>query len=138
MTGSNKYFKKSISKSFYCSGPEDSFVEDKLVCQSGLALYFYGNKEYKDTNNPSTIGTNIMYLRCVTVTGIDLENEIIKYKIGSDGNEQYYHLDEVYSPYKDLININEFTMTKLELFQNYKKRYDEIKDDCKSKLYLDE
>lgn len=117
MTGSNKYFKKSISKSFYCSGPEDSFVEDKLVCQSGLALYFYGNKEYKDTNNPSTIGTNIMYLRCVTVTGIDLENEIIKYKIGSDGNEQYYHLDEVYSPYKDLININEFTMTKLELFQ---------------------
>jgi hypothetical protein len=29
-------------------------------------------------------------------------------------------------------------MTKLEIFQNYKKRYDEIKEECKSLLYLDE
>lgn len=134
------YFEKSVSKSFYCSAPDDSFVRNELLCESGFALYFYGNKEYKSKNNPS-IYRDEMYLRCVTVTGIDTENEIVKYKIG-DGNEQYYHIDEVStnSNYKQVMenSINELTMTKLEMFQNYKKRYDQIKEDCKSLLYLDE
>lgn len=147
-TGSgDHYFKKSVSKSFYCSAPDDSFVEDNLVCESGFALYFYGNKEYKSTNNPSS-SSDEMFLRCVTVTGIDTENEIIKYKIGENGDEQYYHINEVsdgsspYSStdYKSLMkgSIDELTMTKLEMFQNYKKRYDQIKEDCKSLLYIDE
>ena len=29
-------------------------------------------------------------------------------------------------------------MTRLEIFQNYKKRYDEIKEECARLLYLDE
>lgn len=134
------YFKKSVSKAFYCSAPDDSFVEDKLLCESGFALYFYGNKEYKSTNNPSK-NSNEMFLRCVTVTGIDTEKEIIKYRI-SDGNEQYYHINEVSSTgnYKSEMqsSINRLTMTQLEIFKNYKTRYDQIKEECKSLLYLDE
>ena len=130
------YFEKTRSKAFYCSAPDDSFVNDPLLCQSGFALYFYGNKEYKSKNTPYN-GRHEMFLRCVTVTGIDTENKIIKYRIG-DGDEQFYHLEEVYSTFKDNIEINKLTMTQLEIFQNYKKRYDEIKEDCKSLLYLDE
>ena len=134
------YFEKTVSKAFYCSAPDDSFVNDPLLCQSGFALYFYGNKEYKSKNTPYS-GRHEMFLRCVTVTGIDTENKIIKYRIG-DGDEQYYHLEEVTGSgsYKNDIqrSINELTMTKLEIFQNYKKRYDEIKEECKSLLYLDE
>lgn len=132
------YFKKSLSKSFYCSAPDDSFVEDKFVCESGFALYFYGNKEYKSSNNPYN-NQEKMFLRCVTVTGIDKEKNIIKYRIG-DGSEQYYHIEEVVMEYKHLMeeSINDLTMTKLEMFQNYKKRYDQIKEECKSLLYLDE
>ena len=132
------YFKKSLSKSFYCSAPDDSFVEDMFVCESGFALYFYGNKEYKSSNNPYD-DANEMFLRCVTVTGIDTKYNIIKYRIG-DGSEQYYHLEELSETYKDLMpdSLDDLIMTKLEMFQNYKKRYDQIKEECKSLLYLDE
>ena len=134
------YFEKTRSKAFYCSAPDDSFVNDPLLCQSGFALYFYGNKEYKSKNTPYS-GRHEMFLRCVTVTGIDTENEIIKYRIG-DGDEQFYHVNDVttVNSYQNGMknSINELTMTKLEIFQNYKKRYDEIKEECKSLLYLDE
>ena len=149
ITGGN-YFKKSVSKSFYCSVADDSFVEDAIVCEHGFALYFYGNNEYKSIHNPDTYADN-MYLKCVTVTGIDKENKVIRYKI-NDGSEQYYHIKEVS---QTLIDPNSYysityqskmenliqdglTLTKKEMFENYKKRYDEIKDDCKALLYLDE
>ena len=144
ITGGN-YFKKSVSKSFYCSVADDSFVEDAIVCEHGFALYFYGNNEYKSTNNPDS-PTDIMYLKCVTVTGIDKKNKVIRYKI-NDGAELYYHINEVsqasigsttyQKEMEDLIEDG-LTLTKIEMFQNYKKRYDQIKDDCKALLYLDE
>lgn len=138
---SDHYFKKSVSKVFYGSAPDDSFVTDQILCESGFALYFYGNKEYKSKNNPTGNDNHEMFLRCVTVTGIDTENNIIKYRI-SNGDEQFYHVEDLTDSesYKDDINhsINELTMTQLEIFQNYKKRYDEIKEECKSLLYLDE
>lgn len=147
-TGSNNYYEKTVSSSFYCSTPDDSFVRDKFACEHGFALYFYANKKYKPKNNPlnpsssSLSSSHQMYLRCVTVTGVDKEKKVIKYKIGESGTEQYYLIDELtnYNNYKsDMENeIDEFTMTKLEIFQNYKKRYDQIKDECSNLLYLDE
>jgi len=145
----SQYYEKSVSSSFYCSVPDDSFVRDKFTCVNGFALYFYGNRKYKPINNPSnpTSGglstTHQMYLRCVTLTGVDKEKSIIKYKIGDSETEQYYLINELPEDSTNfktsMINsIDEFTMTKLEIFKNYKKRYDEIKDECARLLYLDE
>ena len=154
---SNQYYEKTVSSSFYCSVPDDSFVRESITCEHGFALYFYGNKKYKPINNPAnpTSGglssTHQMYLRCVTVTGVDKDNNVIKYKIGESGAEEYYLIDEltnvdgltvdgVFMGFRDIMkrSIDEFTMTKLEIFQNYKKRYDEIKDECSRSLYDDE
>lgn len=148
-SGSNLYYEKTISSSFYCSVPDDSFVKEPITCEHGFALYFYGNKKYKSINNPEnpTSGglspNHHMYLRCVTVTGVDKYKNVIKYKIGESGTEEYYLIDELPEStinYKDRMEnlIDEFTMTKLEIFQNYKKRYDEIKDECSRSLYDDE
>ena len=74
---------------------------------------------------------------------------LIKYKIGS-GEEEYYHLSQVYGDldssslsytnYQSEIKgkINQYTMTKLELFQKYKERYNAIKSDCMNYLYPEE
>lgn len=141
------YIEKTVTNSFYCSASDDSFVREPFICEHGFALYFYGNKKYKPKNNPLNTdsresSTHDMYLRCVTVTGVDKENKIIKYKIGDSGNEQYYLINELTDSddYKsDMLGlIDEFTMTRLEIFQNYKKRYDEIKEECARLLYLDE
>lgn len=141
-TGSNSdYYIKTVSSSFYGSVADNSFVEDKFACEHGFALYFYGNGKYRKENNPlntgsTVVGTHKMYLKCVTVTGVDEENNVIKYKIGDSGTEQYYLMNEVPSDFQ--ITIDQWTMTKLEIFQNYKKRYDEIKEECAKLLYLDE
>ena len=139
LNNNGDYFKKSVSSSFYCSVADGNFVDDEFACQSGFALYFYGNNKYTQANNPSST-SNIMYLKCVTVTGIDADNKVVKYKIGEAGVEQYYLINKLISSYQSYIlgEISEFTMTKLELFQNYKKRYDAIKDDCQKLLYPDE
>ena len=144
---SGRYYEKTVSSSFYCSVPDDSFVKESITCEHGFALYFYGNKKYKPINNPSNPSGGLseshqMYLRCVTVTGVDTVNNVIKYKIGESGTEEYYLIDELQdgTSYKRTMenSINELTMTKLEIFQNYKKRYDEIKEECARLLYLDE
>ena len=152
-----RYIEKTVTNSFYCSASDDSFVREPIICEHGFALYFYGNKKYKPKNNPLNTDsiespTHQMYLRCVTVTGVDKENKIIKYKIGDSGTEQYYLINELTNvgglseydgtirSFRDIVksSIDEFTMTKLEIFQNYKKRYDEIKDECSRSLYDDE
>lgn len=155
-----EYYKKSVSISEFCSVQDGDFVESDFACESGFALYFYGNGGYKLTDNPYTDSSNPtldandkrqdMYLRCVTVTGIDTVKNVIKYKIGS-GEEEYYHLSQVYgdlyysssltySNYRGEIKgkINQYTMTKLELFQKYKERYNAIKSDCMNHLYPEE
>ena len=99
-----------------------------MYCKSGYALYFYGNKQLKnpDTTNP-TIHT--MYLMCASILGRD-KNGIIKYKIG-DGGEKYYDPSKLprkgstsdrYGLYLD----NEFLMTRIEIFNYFKKRVDQI------------
>lgn len=137
------YYKKTVSSSFYGSVADGSFVEDKFACEHGFALYFYGNNKYRLANNPSTTSTtHQMFLKCVTLTEVDENKKVIKYKIGESGTEQYYLINELTTSdnYKQNIEaeISAYTMTKLEIFKNYKKRYDEIKDDCAKTLYIDE
>ncbi len=145
LNNNNNYYKKYVSISEFCSVQDGEFVEDKFACKSGFALYFYANKKYKKSDNPYTSNPELnvdrkpqeMFLRCVTVTGIDTDNQIIKYKI-ENGEEEYYHFSEVHSNYQNRINYDGYTMTKLELFQKYKERYNAIKSDCMNYLYPEE
>ena len=127
-TTSNYYFIKTIKASFYGSVPDGKFVNDEMACESGFALYFYGNK---DIINPLASSTHEMFLVCVTALGFDTVNKIIKYKIGNDGHIYYYDTEEIKnrdSQYE--ITFNAYTKTKLELFQNYINRFNQVKDEC--------
>ena len=124
-TGSNNYITKTIKASFYGSVPDGQFVKNVFACESGYALYFYGNK---DIINPSGSSSEPMFLLCVTPLGFDTDNQIIKYKIGNDGNIYYYNNKKINNNYR--ISFDDYTKTKLDLFQNYKNRFNQVKDEC--------
>ena len=126
-TGSNNYITKTIKASFYGSVPDGQFVKNEFACESGYALYFYGNK---DIINPSGSSSEQMFLLCVTPLGFDTDNQIIKYKIGNDGNIYYYNKNKINYNYQDRIICDDYTKTKLDLFQNYKNRFNQVKDEC--------
>ena len=106
---------------------------DILYCKNGYALYFYGNGKVKNPNDdyPSS---EQMFLRCVHVLGRD-ESGIIKYEISGEGNVMYYNPDQLptnpntYSRYVLPYN-DKYLMTRLEIFDNYKKRLEAVTD-CK-------
>lgn len=124
--GSNYYITKTIKASFYGSVADGQFVKNKMACESGYALYFYGNK---DIINPLGLSsTHEMFLLCVTPLGFDTDNKIIKYKIGNDGNIYYYNMNKIDDDYK--IYFDDYEMLKLDLFQNYKNRFNQVKDEC--------
>ena len=137
----NKFYRKSIEWVYYGSVADGEFVEDPEACQSGYALYFYGNNEL---TNPlgSDSGTHEMFLRCVSVLDVELETTIIdgetkssckriKYKIGS-GSELIYDLSNLDATGKSISNCDYLLMTKLKMFKNYKEEYDKVKDQCYS------
>lgn len=136
-----KYYRKSIEWVYYGSVTDGEFVEEAEACQSGYALYFYGNNELA---NPlgDTSSSNEMFLRCVTVLDVELKTtmsgtetkslcERIKYKIGS-GNELIYDLSNLDESYKSNLNCDYLLMTKLEMFKKYKEEYDKVKEECYS------
>ena len=106
---------------------------DILYCKNGYALYFYGNGKVKNPND-DTPSSEQMFLRCVHVLGRD-ESGIIKYEISGEGNVMYYNpnllpnepgtYDKYVLPYND-----KYLMTRLEIFDNYKKRLEAVTD-CK-------
>ena len=132
----NHYYRKSTEWVYYGSVEDNKFVEQVEACKSGYALYFYGNN---GLTNPLD-GSHEMFLLCVTVLDVELENTIgtpsqrkcqrIKYKIGS-GNELIYDTSNLDSSYT-LSNCDYLLMTKLELFKKYKEEYDKVKDQCYS------
>ena len=107
---------------------KDNYAENLMYCKSGYALYFYGNKQLKnpDTTNP-TIHT--MYLMCASILGRD-KNGIIKYKIG-DGGEKYYdprklpQKGSTSTRYRLYLDDN-YLMTRIEIFNYFKKRVDQL------------
>lgn len=96
-----------------------------LYCKSGYALYFYGDGKLKNPNNDANFGDREpMYLRCVTILGKD-SNNIIKYKIGENGDEKYYNPEELSSSYP-LYGNDKYLMLRLGFFKNYKERLDKV------------
>jgi hypothetical protein len=93
-----------------------------VYCKSGYALYFYGNGKLDNPNknsNGNPVGSERMYLRCVTVLGKD-KNGIIKYKIG-EGDEKFYDTNK-----KSLPGNDDHLWLKLGFFKNYKERLDKL------------
>ena len=131
--GGKTYIDKIIYSNYIASIDDGEFIKDDddeniMYCKSGYALYFYGNKQL---NNPNTVTppSHTMYLRCVSILGKDI-NGIIKYKIGN-GEEKYY--DPAKLPINPStsqqyeLNLNDkFLMTRIEIFNYYKKRLDQL------------
>lgn len=126
--GSNNYIIKTQKASLLGSVPDGQFVLNKKVCQSGFALNFYGDKGI--INPLGSLSSPEMFLLCVTALGFDNVHEIIKYKIGNEGKIYYYNMKKIPEDYR--ITINEFTMTELEMFQNYITRFNQIKSECQN------
>jgi hypothetical protein len=140
------YYENTVKTSTLGSEENGAFVRSMMACKSGAALYFYGNNHYRSSERD---GLSSMFLKCVTVKGVELAcsdiycsstSKIVKYSFEENGSEQYYFLDELSTPYKGYLDpyIDEFTMTRIDIFKNIYKRHEEIKADCLQKLYPDE
>ena len=137
--GDNNYYKEYSQWVYYGSVPDGEFVEDKEACQSGYALYFYGDKTLSNPLESST--THQMFLLCVTVLDIEFTLTTasgqqssctrIKYKIGNNGKELIYdlsNLDDIAGISVD--NCYYSLMTELELFKNSIEEYNKVKEQC--------
>ena len=137
-SGQKNFFKKKVYSNYIASIEDGKYIEDgyEEYCQSGYALYFYGDGSLKkiDTNS----NYDEMYLRCVTVEGID-SNNVIKYSIGND--IKYYNTNELTNKVKPLYDTNgniigtisyqvynniDYLKTKLEMFKNMKEKMDSL------------
>ena len=124
-TNSGKtYTDKKIYSNYIASIDDGEFIRGQSYlsyCKSGYALYFYGNKQL---NNPNidNLSSHQMFLMCVSILGRD-KNGIIKYKNGND--EKYYNPGKLPSSYS-LNNNDKFLMTRIECFNYYKKRMDQL------------
>ena len=135
-TGDNNYYRKNSEWVYYGSVPDGEFVEDKEACQSGYALYFYGDKTL--VNPLGSSGTHQMFLRCVTVLDVEFAEvttgtsscDRIKYQIGSNGNVLIYDLSNLSGRGSTISDCDYLLMTKLELFKKYKEEYDKVKEQC--------
>ena len=107
-TNGKIYEPKDIEYSDIGSVADGDFVFDEKSCQSGFALYFYGNGEL---NNPydDNYSYNYMYKRCVTLEDIE-DNEsgycTIKYTL--NGKTLSYNVKQIDSNAKTLTSTRQY------------------------------
>lgn len=140
VAGTSNYYKEKTQWVYYGSVQDGKFVEDPDACQSGFALYFYGDGNLENPLGSSS-PTHQMFLRCVTVSDIEFAEVTtdntksscsrIKYKIGND--KFIYDISNLPSSitFNDE-NCDYSLMTKLELFKKFKVEYDKVKEQCNS------
>ena len=123
----------SISSSeigFYDDG---TYVKDELACKSGFALSFYADK--------SLNGGQHLTKLCATFLGAEKSNPcIIRYSIG-DGKEYIYNENLADQNIKDSNNLNSkcgVIGTKVKIFEDFLKKYNELKIECQEKKYYNE
>ena len=131
--GASTYSIKNILSNYIGSVPDGKFVYDIRACQSGFALYFYGDKK---TTVPDGELSNNIFKMCVTVNEVEKygSNCFINYTIGE--NSYIYNSDRVST---GLFSSDcEFIMTKIELFQQYLSKMEELKESCENVTYFNE
>lgn len=150
----NNYEVEKIEESTIGSVPDGEFVYNAIACESGFALYFYGNKELEDPFSGTTGFSNKkMFKMCVTVNSIEmLQNNYCRITYNGDKvyNVEQLRLDSrntfeyTFSSVSNIANSNsnsisrtelcqEHLMTKLEMFKRYKDRLKEKINDCSYK-----
>lgn len=72
---------ESIEKSYIGSVKDGEFVFDEKACESGYALYFYGDGNLNDPCSDSSSSNNYMFKKCVTPKKIDESSCIINTKM---------------------------------------------------------
>ena len=130
--------KQSISTSNFGEIEDGNFVEDEKACKSGFALNFFLNGKTQKTTNMD------LAKLCVTVKGVELgasNNDcIIRYTKGSE--EEFIYKDDADMDH-DLYSSNGFKdcyhiMTKIDLFQDYLKKFEKLKNHCDQGKYYNE
>lgn len=148
--------KNLIDENDKFSQTDGTFVGDKEACQSGTALYFYGDGTIKNNVDPSYsshFSQNHLYYRCVTIKAVDHNHRRFNYTIGDD-TIHIYEIDSV--DYDDVVSgssvkKNELTnlctkylMTEIGLWNDNKEEYinylkceedNQADDNLKRKLY---
>ena len=81
-----------ISEEFVYKGTvqDGEYVKEMEFCESGYALYFYPNGKNQDPSG--IIGTNDIYLRCITPISVETDCSIL-YQL--DGEEFVYNLNQI-------------------------------------------
>ena len=106
-------------------------IFDKRACETGFALYFYGDGTL---TKPNGVTDPMMYLHCVNLKEVLSQNEVV-YSL-SDGEEKIYYTpgrintDYIYS--EELSFIKYEDEVKLEMFKNYREKLKGILEDCKN------
>lgn len=133
--GASTYEKKNTTSNYIGSVPDGTFVEDISACQSGFALYFYGNKK---TTIPEGDSSGYLFKMCVTVNEVEAydSNCFINYTLGE--NSYIYNAGKFVSSSNDLIVECEYIMTKIEIFQQYLNKMEELKEICENATYYNE
>ena len=144
------YEVESIEKSYIGSVKDDEFVYDEKACESGYALYFYGDGKLNDPCSDS-YSNHYMFKKCVTPKKIDESSRVITY-----GDDLVYNVnqdklrgrktitDDSLSFYYSSISNNynlcpENLLKKLEFFKRYTQVFTKEKqDECAKNKYYDE
>lgn len=127
----NIYLPTKISSNYIGTQKAGTFVQDKLACESGFALYFYYNGSGGTSKDPYTGSNTIsgaqndLQLMCVNPEDIEYRSSdscTIKYDEGKLYNVDYLP-SENSPPYikyrKHICEGNKYLKTKLELFKKY-------------------
>ena len=85
---------ESIEKSYIGSVKDGEFVFDEKACESGYALYFYGDGNLNDPSSDSSSSNNYMLKKCVTPKKIDESSCIITYE--DDGKDLVYYVSKIH------------------------------------------
>ena len=124
-SGTKDYDINYIESSYIGKVEVGQFVQDERACESGIALYFYGNGELTEPSDITTATVN-MYKRCVNLKEV-LSDDMIVYSL-SDGKEKIYNKNELPSGYN--LDFSFKSLTKLEMFKNYKEKLHSILEQC--------
>ena len=135
LSGNKDYVENILSNDIGSLEIKDSkFVENEIACSTGIALYFNNEKGITQPTN------DIKEKICVEVKGVSLTSSnkcSIRY---IKGNEESIYGENVNSELYDENDFTncEFIMLKQDLFQNYLKIYNNLKEECSKGKYYDE
>lgn len=126
---------------------DGEYVNDQELCKSGFALYFYKDGKSKDPKDSGAVGSNTMYLMCVTPISINsklsqqtsgtpivttVDECSINYKINENGEILRYNIKHLTTPQSTFIEnyckSNDRLYIKLK-YEKYREYYTKITEE---------